>query len=98
MPPPVTHVDIERSESHDAEPEPEGDHMDGHFVSAPVSRGEASHSIDPDLLPSQVRLTPEQREPARLSMPHLSHDEAEKSYAANFLKMQKMKKAKLISE
>jgi hypothetical protein len=92
MPPPVAHVDIE---SHDTEPE--STPMD--FVSAPVSRGEASHAMSGEpqpLSPSQVRLTPEQREVARLSMPHLSHDEAEKTYAAGLLKQEKMKRSGLI--
>ena len=66
--------------------------------SAPVSRGEASHTLSGErqLTPSQVRLTPEQREVARLSMPHLSVDDAEKTYAAGLLKQEKMKHSGLI--
>jgi hypothetical protein len=91
MPPPVT-VDIERTESH--EPEAEDEPMPSHY-SAPVSRGDAGHSVEPQMTPSQVRLSAEQREIARLSMPHLSADEAEKTYAANLLKMGKMKNSGL---
>jgi len=92
MPPPV-HIDVEKVES--GEGEPEEAHVS---VSAPVSRGEASHAMsgEPQLSPSQIRLTPEQREIARLSMPHLSVDEAEKTYAANLLKQEKMKRSGLI--
>jgi hypothetical protein len=99
MPPPNSHhVDIEHIESHEAEPEdsePEESHMAHHYA-APVSRG-AGSAIEPELTsPSQVKLSAEQRDMARRSMPHLSHDEAEKTYAANLLKMEKAKKARLI--
>ena len=43
--PPVTHIDIEKTES--PEGEPESAHMDAHFVSAPPSRG-ARHSAGRD--------------------------------------------------
>jgi hypothetical protein len=62
--------------------------VSGLFILGP--RGE------PQLTPSQVKLSPEQREVARLSMPHLSHDEAEKTYAAGLLKQEKMKRSGLI--
>jgi hypothetical protein len=95
MPPPMppAHIDIERTEHTD---EPEAASV---AVSAPVSRGEASHAMSGEpqpLSPSQVKLSAEQREVARLSMPHLSHDEAEKTYAAGLLKQEKMKRAGLI--
>jgi hypothetical protein len=83
MPPPVTHVDLE---SHDSEPETP---MDAHFVSAPVSRGDSGHSIDPQLTPSQVRLTPEERELCQMN----KLDET--VYAAGKLKLAKQKAAKL---
>ena len=92
--PPMTHINAEKTER---DGEPESAHMDAHFVSAPVSRGDHGSAIEPEpLSPSQVRLTPEQREVARLSMPHLSHDEAEKTYAAGLLKQEKMKRSGLI--
>jgi hypothetical protein len=64
--------------------------MAAHY-SAPVSRGDSSHTIEPELSPSQVRLSPEEREAAHAD----KIDEAE--YAKQKLKMLKMKKAKLIA-
>jgi len=87
-------VDIEKHEA--PEDEPEEDHAMASFISAPPSRGDHAHSIEPQLSPSSVRLSAEQRDMAHRSMPHLSADEAEKSYAANLLKMQKMQKSGLI--
>jgi len=87
MPEPVPsmHVDLE---SHDHEPEmPMAQN-----VSAPVSRGDHGHGIEPDQSPSQVRLSPEERDMAqRLKI-------SETDYAAGKLKLQKMKRSKLISE
>jgi hypothetical protein len=88
MPPPMpAHLDLEKVESPDHEPEAASIHF-----SAPVSRGDHGHSIEPDLSPSQVRLTPEEREHAKAA----GIDEIK--YAEGKLKLQKMKKAKLISE
>jgi hypothetical protein len=84
--PPVTHIDLE-TESHDAEPEQ--DHMPPHY-SAPVSRGDHGRAIEPELSPSQVRLTAEERELCR------DNKLDETVYAANKLKLQRMKKSKLI--
>jgi hypothetical protein len=95
--PPTTHVDLE---SHDTEPEAEP--VPSHHVSAPVSR-EAGHAMSmsgepPPLTPGQVRLSAEERDMAHRSMPHLSHDEAERTYAAGVLKRDKMKRSKLLSD
>jgi hypothetical protein len=67
--------------------------MSSHHVSAPVSRGEAGHSIDPELSPSQIRLTPAQREIA-----NLPGGPGEVEYAKQLLKMQKAKKSGLIKD
>jgi hypothetical protein len=98
MPPPMlepvhtAHVDLEHVE-HDHEPD------EAHMYSAPVSRGEAGPSVEPQMTPSSVRLSPEQRDmAAHRSMPHLSHDQAERTYATAVLKLGKMTKSKLISE
>jgi hypothetical protein len=85
--PPVTHIDIEKTES--PEGEPESAHMDAHFVSAPPSRGEAGHSIEPQLTPSQVRLTPEERELCQMN----KIDEVR--YAEGKLRLAKQKAAKI---
>jgi hypothetical protein len=91
MPPMPHHIELEAE--HDDEPEQPSM---AHHYAAPVSHGTGG-VFEPELTsPSQVKLTAEQRDMARRSMPHLSHDEAEKTYAANFLKMEKAKKAKLI--
>jgi hypothetical protein len=90
MPPPVMHhVDLEKVESPEGEPEAES--VSVHHVSAPVSRGEASHAMsgDPQLTPSQVRLTPEERELCQMN----KIDETQ--YAAGKLKLAKQKAAKL---
>ena len=92
MPPPMpAHVDLEKVESPDAEPE--SAHMDAHFVSAPVSRGEAGHSIDPEPSASSIRLTPAQREIA-----NLPGGPGEVEYAKQLLKMQRAKKAGLLKD
>ena len=88
----MAHVDV--STEHSDSGEPESAHMS--IFSAPVSRGDHGHSIEPEMSPSTVRLSAEQRDVARRSMPHLSADEAEKNYAANLIKMQKMQKSGLI--
>jgi hypothetical protein len=86
MPPPVHHVDLEKVES--PEGEPESAHMDAHY-SAPVSRGDTGHSIEPEMSPSQVRLSPEERE--LCAMNKIS----ETVYAAGKLKLAKQKAAKI---
>jgi hypothetical protein len=90
MPEPVhaAHVDIETEHSEPQEPPM------SHYA-APVSRG-SDYAVESQLTASSVRLSAEQRDMAHRSMPHLSADEAEKSYAANLLKMQKMQKSGLI--
>jgi hypothetical protein len=85
--PPVTHVDISKTESH--EPEPEDEPMPSHHVSAPVSRGDAGHSVEPQLSPSQVRLTPEERELCAINKIN------ELEYAKGKLKLAQQKAAKL---
>jgi hypothetical protein len=84
-----THVDLEKVESGEGEPEEE--HMAVHHVSAPVSRGEASHtmSIEPQLTPSQVRLTPEERELCAIN----KIDETK--YAEGKLRLAKQKAARI---
>src|SRR5262249_22862308 len=75
MPPPMTHI-----EHIEHEPEPERDI--GSYVSAPVSRSAEHYAASGEyqMTPSQVRLTPEQREAARAA----GVDET--VYAANLLK------------
>jgi hypothetical protein len=87
MSPPVTHVDLEKVET--PEGEPESEHMDAHFVSAPVSRNDSGHSIEPQLTPSQVRLTPEERELCQINKI------SETEYAKGKLKLAKQKAAKI---
>jgi hypothetical protein len=87
MPPPHAHVDLERTESREGEPEAES--VSVHHVSAPVSRGDAGHSVDPQLTPSQVRLNPEERELCAIN----KIDETQ--YAAGKLKLARQKAAKL---
>ena len=83
----TTNVDLEKVES--PEGEPEGAHMSA-MVAAPVSRGDHGHAIEPEPSPSQVRLTPEERELCRLS----KIDET--TYAAGKLKLAKMKTSSLL--
>jgi hypothetical protein len=92
MPPPPmpvhTQIDIEKTES--PEGEPESASVAVHHMSAPVSRGDYSHAIEPDLSPSQIRLTAEEREAAHAA------GVSEIEYGKQKLKMMKLKKAKLI--
>jgi hypothetical protein len=88
----VAHIDIESE--HGGSGEPEESHMASHF-SAPVSRG-SNYAIEHEPTAGSIRLSAEQRDMAHRSMPHLSADQAEKSYAANLMKMQKMQKSGLI--
>jgi hypothetical protein len=90
--PPPMNIDLEKTESHDDDhdSEPDSDHMAAHHYAAPVSHDAGSHSIEPELSPSQVRLSKAEREHAEAA--GVSVEE----YAKNKLKMEKMKKAKLI--
>jgi len=87
MPPPVTHEHVAPAA------EPDEASMDAHYVSAPVSRGEAGHSIDPEPSASSIRLTPAQREIA-----NLPGGPGEVEYAKQFLKMQRAKKSGLLKD
>jgi hypothetical protein len=71
--------------------------MASHF-SAPVSHSGGERYAMGDYEPTigTIRLSAEQRDMAHRSMPHLSADEAERNYAANLIKMQKMQKSGLI--
>jgi hypothetical protein len=86
-PPPMpaqTHVDLA---SHDTEPE--SAQMATHY-SAPVSRGDhGTTAVDPELSPSQIRLTPEERELCALNKI------SETVYAAGKLRLAKQKAAKI---
>ena len=84
---PMTHINIE---SESSEHEPEHEHMAA-ITSAPVSRSDSGHSIEPEaLLPSQVKLTPLQREIA-----NGPGGCGEIEYAKQLLKLQKLQKAKV---
>jgi hypothetical protein len=87
----TTHIDLEKAESPECEPE---ESPMTHYA-APVSRsgGERYAMGDYEPTVSSVRLSAEQRDMAHRSMPHLSADEAEKSYAANLIKMQRLQKS-----
>jgi hypothetical protein len=94
MPPPVVppmHVDVSKTENADTG-EPEAASVAAHFMSAPVSRGEAGHSIEPELSPSQVRLSKAEREHAEAAGVSLEE------YGRQKLKMLKLKKAKVIKD
>jgi hypothetical protein len=90
MPPPVAHVDLEKVEG------PEGveeEHIAVHHVSAPVSRGsERSYSVDPEPSASSIRLTKAEREHAEAA------GVSEVEYAKQLLKMNALKKAKVIRD
>jgi hypothetical protein len=89
-PQPMTHIDLEKVES--PEGEPEEVHIRAEHVAAPVSRGDYAHTVEPEMSPSSIRLTPEQRDiAARTGI-------SEAKYAEGVLKLQKMKKSKLVSE
>jgi len=86
-------IDLEAEHSDSAEPEESP--VPQHF-SAPVSRGGDRYAVEPEPTMGSIRLSAEQRDMAHRSMPHLSADEAEKSYAANLIKMQKMQMSGLL--
>ena len=75
-------VDIEKHEA--PEDEPEESRIMPEHVSAPVSHGDY-HSVEPSLSPSQVRLTPEERELCRINQID------ETKYAEGKLKLAKLK-------
>ncbi len=88
--PTLAHVDI-ATEDHGGQPE---DHM-AHMVSAPVSRGTdhfAGALGDADLSANRITLSAGERESARAA------GISDQVYAANKLKMLKMKKAGLLKE
>jgi hypothetical protein len=90
-PQPMTHVDVEKVEN--AEGEPEEAHIRAEHVAAPVSRGDYARSIEPEQSsPSQVRLSAEERDIAARS------GISETQYAANKLKMLRMKKSGLVKD
>jgi hypothetical protein len=90
MPPPVAHVDIEKAESPEGEPEQES--VEVHHVSAPVSRGDHGTAVEPELSPSQVRLSKAEREHAAAA------GVSDEVYAREKLRMMKRKKAKVIKD
>jgi hypothetical protein len=89
--PPVAHVDISKTESADTG-EPEAESVAAHFVSAPVARGDHGTAIEPELSPSQIRLSKAEREHAAAS------GVSDEVYAANKLKMMRLKAAKVIRD
>jgi len=88
MPPPVAHAHDDIDGDHDGERETDMSAM----TSAPVSRGEASHSIEPELLPSKITLTKAQREHAAAA------GVSDVEYAKQLLKMGRMRKAGLLKD
>jgi hypothetical protein len=83
----VAHVDLEHVE-HDHEPDEA--HAMASFISAPVSRGDHGHAIEPEPTMGSIRLTAEQRDIAARS------GISDVEYAKQLLKMQKMKTSGLI--
>jgi hypothetical protein len=92
MPPPVTHhIDLEKVESPEGEPEAES--VSVHHVSAPVSRGSETYSANYEPgSDSRVTLSKAEREHAEAA--GVSVEE----YGRQKLRMMKMKKAKLIRD
>jgi hypothetical protein len=86
--PPMAHADLEQTE-HDHEQEAQ---MAPHNISAPPSRSGEHYVGDYEPRPESVRLSPEEREIAQRT------GISEVKYAEGKLKLQKMKKAKIISE
>ena len=90
-PPPVAHVDIEKTEI--PEGEPESEHMAVHHVSAPVSRGAEHYSGDYEPgSDSRVTLSKAEREHAEAA--GVSVEE----YGRQKLKMLRLKKAKVLKD
>jgi hypothetical protein len=92
MPEPQAHVDVEHVE-HDHEP-PQEDHIMPEHVSAPVSRSGGERYATGDYEPTigTVRLSKAEREHAAAA------GVSDEVYAANKLKMMKLKKAKVIRD
>jgi hypothetical protein len=89
-PQPMTHVDLEKVES--ADHEPEEMHMRAEHVSAPVSRSDHGYAIEPEPTEGSIRLTAEQRDIAHRS--GISDTE----YAKQLLRMQRMRKSGLLKD
>jgi hypothetical protein len=89
--PPVTHVDISKTENADTG-EPEEESVAMHHVSAPVSRASEAYSGDEPTDGSRVHLSKAEREHAEAA--GVSVEE----YGRQKLRMMKMKKAKLIRD
>jgi hypothetical protein len=89
VPPPMTHIDLEKVES--PEGEPEEAHMSAMF-SAPVSRGSDRYSIEPEPTAGSVRLSKAEVEHAAAA--GVSVEE----YGKQKLRMLQMKKSKLIRD
>ena len=84
----TTHIDLEKVESPDHEPDEA--HAMASFISAPPSRGDHGHAIEPEPTTGSIRLSAEQRDMAARS------GISETEYAKQLLKMQKMQKSGLI--
>jgi hypothetical protein len=80
----AAHVDVE---THDSEPEESP--MPQHF-SAPVSRGDHGHAVEPEPTMGTIKLIPEQRDIAHRS------GISEVEYARQLIRMQKMKSSGVI--
>jgi hypothetical protein len=81
-------IDLEAE--HSGSSEPEESHAMASFISAPVSRGDHSHAVEPEPTMGSIRLSAEQRDMAARS------GISETEYAKQLLKMQKMQKSGLI--
>jgi hypothetical protein len=90
MPPPVHEPEPEPQHvEHD--PEPESEPM-ASYVSAPVSRGEAGHAVEPEMSANSIRLSKAEIEHAQAA--GVSVEE----YGRQKLRMMKMKKANVIKD
>jgi hypothetical protein len=86
---PVT-IDLEAEHSDSGQPD-EAHHM-ASFISAPVSRDPSQYAVEHQPSEGSVRLTAEQRDIAHRS------NISETEYARQLIRMQKMKRSKLISD
>jgi hypothetical protein len=77
------------------QPKPQSREPRGPTVSAPVSRESISISTGRPV-DTKIRLTPEQREAARFTMPGVPAAEAERVYAQNLLRLEQAKRAGLL--
>jgi len=87
--PPMVHTDLQQPE-HDHQPQEA--QMAPHNISAPPSRSGEHYVGDYEPRPESVRLSPEEREIAQRT------GISEVKYAEGKLKLQKMKRSKLISD